>query len=267
MSSVLLTGCGIHVPIGVGGGAFDPLSLNPSLYIDASDTSTMFVSNAGTTTVTDTSSCGYAGDKSGNARHFTSTADTTIRPTWNLNGGLSYLLFNGSTQFLRRTSALGIFANGSYSVFMAGRATATPGTNKIIFGDMDSVSTGTFAGLATDVTTQTTGGGSYSPDSGGALVTATKTNTWSASDIVAGFVDTGTLMTAYADQTAGTGVSYTHSMTHTPDRCGLGALFTSITTAYFNFRLYALVAVPSALSGTDLTNLITWLGAKQGRSI
>src|SRR4051812_35647666 len=92
---LILTG-GTSSASGSAGSAFTPLSLIPALWIDPSDIATMFQSNAGTTAVTDGSACGYAGDKSGNGFHLTSVADDTTRPTWNNNGGLPYLNFDGS---------------------------------------------------------------------------------------------------------------------------------------------------------------------------
>src|SRR5262245_22736554 len=90
-------GAGGKMPVAAVVAAFDPSQLaNLALWIDPSDTATMFQSNAGTTTVTDGSVCGYAGDKSGASFNIISAADDTTRPTWNNNSGLPYLNFDGS---------------------------------------------------------------------------------------------------------------------------------------------------------------------------
>src|SRR5690349_15189678 len=108
-----------HPPSSAAGAAFTPASLSPALWIDPSDTATMFQSNAGSTAVTDGSVCGYAGDKSGNSFNLTSLANDASRPTWVANAGLSYLSFNGTSQWLQRAMALGLYAAAANSVFVA----------------------------------------------------------------------------------------------------------------------------------------------------
>ena len=78
-------------PLG-GGSTFDPLTLSPALWLDASDAST--ISLDGSSKVSQWS------DKSGNARHFTDNSAPSERPTYaDTRNGLSVVSFNGA-QFL-----------------------------------------------------------------------------------------------------------------------------------------------------------------------
>lgn len=67
------------------------------LWLDADDTSVLFQNNGGTGAITSSSDpVGYAGDKSGNGRHFTK-ATPGERPTWQADGlatGHDSLLFD-----------------------------------------------------------------------------------------------------------------------------------------------------------------------------
>ena len=69
------------------------------LWLDADDTSVLFQNSGGTGAVSASSDpVGYAGDKSGNGRHFTK-ATSGERPTWQADGlatGHDSLLFDDS---------------------------------------------------------------------------------------------------------------------------------------------------------------------------
>lgn len=250
-----------------GAASFSPLDLTPSLWIDPSDTSVMFVSNAGTTTVTNTSACGYAGDKSGNAFHLTSVADDTTRPSWNTSGGLSWLNFDGSNDVLRKTAALGLYAASSgNSVFLALKTTTA--VSKILVGDSASTSLLPLYGIGSDASTSSTMSIAIKNDAGSTESGVTRTSAFSNSDNVVGFTDDKSNITTYINQTAGTVTGYTRSGTHLLfDRFALGALVSSSTAAWFNTRVYGLVIVARVLSGSEITSLVTWLGAKAGLTI
>lgn len=91
--------------LGGGASAFDPLSLSPALWLDASDASTLFQDSAGTTPATaDSDVVGMWADKSGNGRHVTQTT-TANKPLLKLaqQNGLNVVLFDGSNDTLTRS--------------------------------------------------------------------------------------------------------------------------------------------------------------------
>lgn len=76
---------------------------NLGLWLDASDSSTLFQNSDGTGTVTNGSVVGYWGDKSGNSRNVTKTGD--VRPTFqtSIKNGLSIVRFDGDNDVLSGT--------------------------------------------------------------------------------------------------------------------------------------------------------------------
>lgn len=248
---------------------FDPSSLaNLALWIDPADTTTMFQSNAGTTTVTDGSVCGFAGDKSGAAFNLTSVADDTTRLTWNNNSGLPYLTaVAASSQMLRRTASLGLYAAGACSMFIALRG--NPTTSKNIISERSTATTNPSYVLGSDSTTATSDNFFVRNDAG--TITSSQvisTGAFDNNDRVVGLTDDGANLAGYVDGSAvGTG-TYTRSGTLTVNSF---ALFASLTTTATNFfecpRMYGLVIVKRVVTAQERANITTYLGAKQGRSL
>lgn len=84
----------------LGGAAFSPLSLSPIAWYDPSDFSTLFQNSNGTTAVTaDGDPVGYMADKSGNGHHLIQ-ATAASRPLYKTSGGLRWLEFDGTDDFL-----------------------------------------------------------------------------------------------------------------------------------------------------------------------
>lgn len=267
--ALLYTGSGLHVPVS-GGAPFSPIDLTPSLWIDPSDTTTMFQSNAGTTTVTADSVCGFAGDKSGNSRNLTSAANDTARPTWRDIGGLKYLDFDGVNDGIRRTTALNLYGSGTgNSIFMAVKS--DPAVQTLLFGDTLTTDADPAYSLSADTTTRTTMIVSIHNDTtggGGSEASVARTSAFDNTARVVGFTDSTTSITTYLDQTAGTPTGYTRAGTHSAaDRISLGADFTVATLVNFKTFIYGIVVVPRVLNSTEISNLVTWLGAKAGLTI
>jgi hypothetical protein len=116
-----------------------------SLWLDASDTTTLFQDTAGTTPVTaDGQSVACWKDKSGNAYSFTQ-ATSGNRPTFRtaaLNGG-NILRWNGTSQYLQSSTTLPFFASPSsggtfFFVFNASQIA----TQRCLLHYQNSVSTG-----------------------------------------------------------------------------------------------------------------------------
>lgn len=91
-----------------GGGAFDPLSLSPALWLDASDASTLYDSTSGGSLVTSDATVGRWEDKSGNSRHVIQSngAYRPIRKTA-IQNGLDIVRFDGGDDHMVFADGLG----------------------------------------------------------------------------------------------------------------------------------------------------------------
>jgi hypothetical protein len=79
---------------------FNPLSVSPDAWYDPSDLTTLFQNSNGTTAVAaDGDPVGYMADKSGNGKHLVQ-AVAGSRPLYKTSGGLSWLLFDGTNDFI-----------------------------------------------------------------------------------------------------------------------------------------------------------------------
>jgi hypothetical protein len=92
------------------GGSGSPASLfqrgDNGVWLDPSDLSTMFQDAAGTTPVTaNNDPVGLIRDKSGNGNHFTQST-TTKRPLYKTSGGLSWLDFDGTDDWMTAGDAV-----------------------------------------------------------------------------------------------------------------------------------------------------------------
>lgn len=89
-------------------GPFDPLSLSPALWLDASDPDTLFDSSGGSALVLADGAVARWEDKSGNARHPIQDAlgSRPIRKT-NIQNGLDVLRFDGVNDYLVLAAGLG----------------------------------------------------------------------------------------------------------------------------------------------------------------
>ena len=90
---------------------FNPLSLSPALWLDASDSTTLFQSNGGAAAAADGDPVGYWTDKSGNSKHLQQT-DPTKKPLLkkgaNGQNAKSVLLFNGTNNYLDSITTNGL---------------------------------------------------------------------------------------------------------------------------------------------------------------
>jgi len=100
---------------------FNPLSLSPALWLDASDSSTLFDATSGGSLVAADGAVARWEDKSGNSRHATQSGSTArpLRKTSVLNGR-DVLRFDGSNDYLICASASDwVFLHNSVSTFFA----------------------------------------------------------------------------------------------------------------------------------------------------
>jgi hypothetical protein len=92
-----------------GGGGFDPLSLSPALWLDASDSSTLYDAVTGGSLVAADGLVARWEDKSGNARHVAqaTSGDRPLRKTSQINGK-DVVRFVSDDRLSRISSVIGI---------------------------------------------------------------------------------------------------------------------------------------------------------------
>lgn len=251
--------------------AFTPASLSPNLWIEPGKGG-LFQSNAGTTAATANSDVvGFCPDQSGNSFTLTSAADDTTRPTLQGVGTFPYLSFDGTNDMLRRTAALGSYAAGACSIFVAIRSNS-PTVDARVFAEGDSASTNSvYAIVATNSTTSTSASGLIRNSANTTLLnssTVLQTGVFNGSDHVYGAVDSGTAITPYLDGVAGSGFTYTaRTGSLTQDRTALGGLLRTSAGSFWAGRIYGVVVVNRVIDSTERANLTTYLGNLAGLSL
>jgi hypothetical protein len=254
-------------------GAFTPASLSPALWIEAA-TSALFQSNAGTTAATANSDpVGFVTDKSGNAFNLTSLADDTTRPLLQGVGVHPYLDFDGTNDFIGKSTSLGMYAAGACSVFAAIKTNPASASGLYLVSETANASSPIIAYMeAKNSAPQTTATVFLRNDGAVALTGAnqgdiTQALAFNNTDRVYGVIDDGSTITPYLDGVTGTGGSYTRSGVFTPTRFGLGALNRTTVASFITTRVYALVVVNRAIDSTERANLTTYLGNLAGLTL
>jgi hypothetical protein len=94
--------------------SFDPLTLTPALWLDASDDATLFDSTSGGSLPTDGNDIARWEDRSGNARHFTQgTAASCPHRQTGVQNGLPVARFDGLNDVMNMVSGLEILREKS----------------------------------------------------------------------------------------------------------------------------------------------------------
>ena len=248
--------------------AFSPLDLSPSLWIDPSDLSTLFQSNAGSTAASSNSDpVGYAADKSGNGFHITSTADDTTRPLLQGVGTFPYLDFDGSNDKLRRVANLALYTGGSCSIFIAVKSNPSVVANFV--GEYTNNAIVSYIGNQTSPLS--TSRVFIRAEDGATIMInnadITEANAFDDTDNVYGITDSGTVVTSYLDGVSNDNKSYTRSGTLVPTKFCINADLRGTGSGYMSGRLYGLICYPFVLSAPQIADVVTWLGAKMGRSL
>lgn len=252
--------------------AFTPADLTPNLWLQAGDIATLWQNVAGSSAVSaDGQTVGKWDDKSGAGFHLTAAADDTTRPTYKADGGAGakpYVLFDGSNDVLRRLASLGSFAAGACSIFAAVKG--NPATSARLFAQgRSSDDQPVYALLQAGTATASTGGAFVRNDATTVMASNInlQVNAFDNTDNVYGVVDNGSSYTPYLDGVAGSASSYTRSGTITGDRTALGALVRATIASWWAGRVYAIVVVNRALTGTEIINLTTYFGALMDRTL
>jgi len=127
--------------------SFNPLSLSPALWLDASDSTTLFQSNGGAAAAADGDPVGYWIDKSTSARHFSQT-DGTKKPLLKtgINGikNKNTVLFDATNDQLQ--GVLTGLSSGTFSVIAVGKFVS--GSKNVFFFGNSSVGAAGYIGAA-----------------------------------------------------------------------------------------------------------------------
>jgi hypothetical protein len=252
---------------GIGGG-FTPFDLTGlALWLEADALPTLFQDGGGTTPVTaDGQGVGRWNDKSGKA--FDLTSPNPNRPTYRTAGGLSWIEFNGTTNFMSRLFPLNLYNNPPFSVFITVRG--NPGLDDRLVSDCGDPTNPIIGYIQSGAAVATSACAFFRDDLGATVLGNTDPivpNAFNNTDIVYGITQDAAAtrnVATYVNNVANDTAQYTPSGTFTPTRFGLGALARDAVTSFFAGRVYALVVFNRLLTGTEQARLTTYLGAKAG---
>jgi hypothetical protein len=247
---------------------FTPIDLSGlALWIEADDPSTLFQDGGGTSPVTaDGQQVGRWNDKSGNNFFLTSPAPS--RPTYRTAGGLSWIEFNGTTNFMSRLFPLNLYNNPPFSVFITVRG--NPGTDRRLVSDCGDPTNPILGYVQSGAAVASSACAFFRDDANATVLNNTDPivpNAFNNTDIVYGFVndaETPRNVLTYVDNVANDTAQYTPSGTFTPTRFGLGALARDTVVGHFAGLVYALVVFNRILTGAERAQLTAYLGAKAG---
>jgi hypothetical protein len=239
------------------------------LWLAADDLTTLWQEIAGSTQVASNGqTVGKWDDKSGDGFHLTATADNTVRPTYNTAGGLHWVTFDGSNDILRRTSALGMYAAGACSIFVALRG--NPTTGAFLIGERNSASANAVYQIYTLGTDADDLAVFLRNDANTTIISTTSfaDEVLDDTDFVYGFVDSGSNFLHFDNGVQADSDNYTRSGALTLNRTSLGAAFASDTaSAWFAARIYNVVVVNRVITAGERGKLVTYQGAKAGLSL
>lgn len=246
-----------------GGAAFSPLSLSPTAWYDPSDISTLFQDSAGTVPVTASGDpVGRMLDKSPLGIHVTQ-ATTAFKPIYTVAGAIKYLLFDGVDDILASAATPfgASIANATVSVAVREIVRQTSGLFALSYtsGAGDS-SRWTAACPWVDGNVYFDCGATAAPGRiSGAVGVAT------GADFIASFdnsvANTRQFFRIEKVQIASDASGETVT---TAGPLSLGAV--NLAGNFGNQRIYGMVAkVGTVMTAGELSNVETWLAAKQGR--
>lgn len=241
-------------------------------YWEADNLSKIYKEIAGTTNVSaDGDTVGMWKNNLGDGFDVTAIADDTTRPLYKTSGGLHWILFDGSNDILFRAAALGMFGgnSGSMTLVMAIQSAAAAQTavvsEAVASGNGSYATTRTSGGDFNDlVITQRRDDGVFALN--GVLIGDEIYQ--AATDVVIMVTDTNTLATCYSDGTnVGNSGAYSRSGTTTLNRFAIGGRRAGTSDSFFNGRIYGIWIYNRVLDSSELAQMNTYAGTKQGRTI
>lgn len=246
-------------------GAFNPLDdTGLMLWIDPSTLSTLWQDTGASTAVAaDSDPVDLAQDRSSNARNLIGVG-TTARPLYKTSGGLHWLEFDGTNDYLYRTSAF-MYAAGACSVFVGYYSGQTTTVRQAVCEGRSSSNTPSYIPMQNGATTGTNMSVFYRTDGGTTALNST-TDMGVVNDSAAHVVsilDSGSAIINYIDGAAGTSRSYTRAAT-TLDRFSLGCLLRTTAANFKAMRIYQLLIVNREVNSTDRALYESFVAARCG---
>jgi hypothetical protein len=247
------------------GGGFSPVSLSPSLWLDASDGATMYKERTGASATTlvsaDADPVGTWRDKSGNARHLIAPSDAA-RPTFkvNIQNGRSVVQFDGADDVLSADSVASVFSgtNKSQSTFAVVKATTTNNRTFCGFGRNGNLTPIFLHRIVSASNTSL----SYMRNDAGADLTLTGPSTALGTTYVYSMIYDGSQPYISISGTTGTPGSFTGTITL--DRFTVGGQRRTNFEEWLNGQIMELIIYPSALSTSQRQQVERYLGNKWG---
>lgn len=241
LASITIACAGSLQLLGVGGFSFTPSSLTPRLWIQV-NRGGLFQSNAGTTPATANGNVvGYLPDFSGNNLTYTSEADNTTRPTLQGIGVNPCIRFDGVNDLLMRTSSLGLYSAGSYTIALTIKGNS-PAVDSRLFAEGNTASNNTLFILAqTTSSVATSSSALYRNDAGVQLVnpsTVTNVNVFDGNPHVLIVTGDGSFVRTYVDGATGSFTGWTPSGVFTLDRSAIGALLRASSGNWWSGDVY-----------------------------
>lgn len=227
--------------------SFSPLSLSPALWLDASDSTTLFQSNGGAAAAADGDPVGYWMDKSGNGRHLTQTSGTN-KPLLNLlvKNGKSGISFNGTSSYFNTTSYM---HGSSITSFCVIHRPASGGRN-FAFADNSS---------GVDYPFWWENDNKFYVGNSSRIFISSTSNTNTGFFIVKSSYSTTSNMQIWLN-----GSSVSGSVSGTATSAKAWDIFGKVIpgSAFSTGKVLENIIFPSVLSATDITSMETYLNAK-----
>jgi hypothetical protein len=252
-----------------GNGGWTPVELTTALWLDSSDSTTLFDATSGGSLPAADGGVARWEDKSGNARHLTQ-ATSGLRPIRKVahQNGLDGVQFNSaSTHWIENASAtFGLINRTAFVVFKENSAVANGGllVVKPTAGGNDFDSTTGYVMAPSNRSTARF----ISTGSAGSSYELLDTETPSAilPTTIYGEVKSGSTGTLYRNGTSvATDTSFTEFAATSGGGISLGARYLpSLSGPYFNGVIYEIVYVESALSTDDRQKLEGYMAHKWG---
>jgi hypothetical protein len=233
-------------PVAGGGGSFDPLSLSPALWLDASDSSTLYDAVTGGSLVAADGLVARWEDKSGNARHATqaTSGSRAVRKTSQINSK-DVLRFDGGDWLDVSSGTYGV----NMSIFAVAKLTSNVSYSRLINNDYEFYLGTVWGDFATFY-----GAGSSWNDTSGNTPNVSILNSWK----ILGVVNNGTTAIPYVNATAQNSKNGTTVAT-TGLRIGANSAAANQTWIGDIAEVYIL---PYAATTGQRQDLQTWLNTK-----
>lgn len=248
---------------------FNPLSLAPALWLDASDDATLFDATSGGSLPTNGNDIARWEDKSGNGRHFTqSSAAACPHRQTGVQNGLPVARFDGSNDVLTMASGLDILRNKSgASMVAAYRWISNPtSASAVALVSTGSNATSARMGLLAGATSRKPYTAARALDADLLAFVTASANNPTAAMTQAGIVNySASTARQYVNNTLDGSSNSFLSGVNTQDTNSIGASIGAASSSLFaNIDFFELFVFNRAISDSDRNALNAYLVAKWG---